>query len=262
MKAMTVAAVATATVASNISYAQPAPVFHMPTALPGSLSYLQPEDAPQMKPALTSHLNSAQQSDASAKQSIFPQGEKKMTKMISRPKTPIEFAQNLKTIFDDDLLLQDAFYIDANLKDVFNLDDVSIFDKDNAENRRISIIASVPGSVIPLRKISEDVGGLIPGAEFVGGRTIHRSGAVTAVLNFGMYKGGPDFDTSERIFAKRFFRVPPRPSPHGGPGAATAPHGNETWRHQQINGQLEKEITVGFNSAGELCRVLIEFKNN
>ena len=54
--------------------------------------------------------------------------------MISRPKTPVEFARNLKFILDHDLLLQDEFYTEANLKDIFNLEEVDVF-KDNRWQR-------------------------------------------------------------------------------------------------------------------------------
>ncbi|MCG5077609.1 hypothetical protein [Paraburkholderia tagetis] len=262
MKVVTAAAVATATVASNISYAQPTPVSDMPTTLPGNLRYAQPEDAPQMARTLTSHLNSAQQADLPTNQSASPQGGEGVTQMISKPKTSVEFAQNLKVIFDDDLLLQDAFYTEAYLKDIFNLEEISIFDDANGADRQISIMANVPGSVIPRIKLSESFGGSTSGARFGGGKTTHQSGSVTAVLNFGVYEGGPDFDRTERIFAKKFVRVPPQPSPHGGPGEATAPHGNETWKFEQVDGQIEKKLTVGFNSAGELSRVLVELKKN
>ncbi|AZQ54090.1 hypothetical protein [Burkholderia cenocepacia] len=261
MKAITATAVATATVASNISYAQPAPASDMPAALPGSLRYTQPEDAPQMAPALTSYLNAAQQASLPKNQSVSPQGGKEVAQMISKPKTPIEFVQNLKVIFDGDLLLQDAFYTEDNLKDIFNLDEVSVFDDVDGGERRIAIMASVPGSVIPRRKVSEEFGGEAPGAQFVGGRTIHQSGLVTAAINFGIHKSGLDFDAAERIFAVKFVRVPPQPSPHGSSGPATVSHGNETWWYQQVCGSMERKITVGFNSDGELYRVLIELND-
>ncbi|WP_175693980.1 hypothetical protein [Burkholderia ambifaria] len=262
MKAVTAAAVATATVASNISYAQPVSASDAPATLPGSLQYAQPEDAPQFHPALKSNLSSTQQAGSPKAQSVSPQVGEEVKQMISRPKTPIEFVKNLKVIFDDDLLLKDAFYTEANLKDIFNLEEVRVFDDVRGTDRQISIMANVPGSVIPRRKVPEDFGGSAPGAQFGGGKTIHQSGVVTAVINFGIYKGGPGFDATEKIFSRKFVRVPSMPSPHGGPPTATAPHGNETWRYERVDGQMEKTVTVGFNSAGELSRVLIEFKNN
>ncbi|MDN7426571.1 MULTISPECIES: hypothetical protein [unclassified Burkholderia] len=260
MKAITATAVATATVASNISCAQPVPASDLPAALPGSLRYAQPDDAPQMAPVLTSRLNTAQQASSPTNQSVSLQGGKEVAQMISRPKTPVEFVQNLKVIFDGDLLLQDAFYTEENLKNIFNLEEVSIFDDVNGADRQISIMASVPGSVIPRRKVPEAFGGSIPGANFVGGKTINQSGVTTAVINFGMYEGGPDFNAAQKIFKSEFVRVPPQPSPHGGPGAATAPHGNETWRCQIVDSHIDKTITVGFNPAGELSRIIIDIK--
>ncbi|WP_232518018.1 hypothetical protein, partial [Burkholderia ambifaria] len=185
-----------------------------------------------------------------------------VTQMISRPKTPVEFAQNLKVIFDDDRLLQDAFYTETNLKDIFNLEMVSVIEKSDGVEQDISISGNVSDSVFPRIKTSEFFGGSAPGARFGGGKTIHQSGMVTAALNFGMYKGGPDFDAAMKIFANKFVRLPSEPFPHGGAGAPTAPHGSETWRCQQIDGQYEKTITIGFNSAGKLSNVLIELKKN
>ncbi|WP_124616466.1 hypothetical protein [Burkholderia contaminans] len=136
MKAVTAAAVATATVASNISYAQPVPATDLPASLPGGLRYAQPDDAPQMAPALTSHLNSAQQASSPTNQSISPQGGKEVTQTISRPKTPVEFVQNLKVIFDRDILLQDAFYTEANLKDIFSLENVSVIESSSDSEQK------------------------------------------------------------------------------------------------------------------------------
>ncbi|WP_321950079.1 hypothetical protein [Burkholderia cenocepacia] len=262
MKAVTAAAVATATVASNISYSQAVPASDLPAALPGSLRYAQPDDAPQMAPVLTSRLNSAQQASSPTNQSVSLQGGKEVTQMISRPKTPVEFVQNLKVIFDGDLLLQDAFYTEANLKDIFSLENTSVIESRSDSEQRLSISGSVSNSIFPRIETSEFFGGSVAGAGFVGGKTIHESGVVTAALNFGMYEGGPDFDAVVRIFANKFVRLPPEPFPHGGPGAPTAPHGSETWRYQQIGDQYEKTITAGFNSTGKLSNILIEVKKN
>ncbi|NTX42040.1 hypothetical protein HT749_01335 [Burkholderia cepacia] len=259
MKAITATAVATATVASNISYAQPAPASDMPAALPGSLRYTQPEDAPQMAPALTSYLNAAQQASLPKNQSVSPQGGKEVAQMISKPKTPIEFVQNLKVIFDENLLLQGAFYTEANLKDIFSLENVNVDSSIEDSEQNISISGSVSDAIFPRIKTSDFFGRSTSGAQFVGGK-IDQSGVVRAGLNFGMYEGGPDFDASTKIFEKKFVRVPPQPSPHGGPGAATAPHGNETWKFEQIDDQTERAITIGFNSAGSLSSVLIQIK--
>ncbi|WP_459625336.1 hypothetical protein [Burkholderia sp. 3C] len=262
MKALTAAAVATATVASNISYAQPAPVFHMPTALPGSLRYLQPEDAPQTAPALTSHLNSARQVVSPTNQSVSPQGGKEVTQMIPRPKTPVEFAKNLKVIFDSDLLLQDKFYTETNLKNIFNLEEVSISDDVDGGVRHILIMGSVPDSIISRRKVSEDFGGTVPGAQFVGGRKVHSSGFFSAALNFNLDKDGPNFDDAINIFAKKFIRLPPQLFSHGGPAKATEPHGNENWRYQQVDDKGCKIITISFDPTGNLSNIVIELNNN
>jgi len=262
MKAVPIIVATTVTVASNLSYAQPALTFDLQAVLPGSLRFVQPENAPQMIPALTSHLNSVQQTSSPANQSVSQKGGEGVTQMISRPKNPIEFAENLKVIFDGNLLLQDAFYTDANLKDVFNLEEVSIFDDAESGERQISIMASVPAAAIPRVKVSESGGESIAGANFVGGKKFLKNGSISAGLNFSLYGEGPDFGVTEKIFAEKFVRLPDEPSPHGGPPAATAPHGNETWKYRQVGCQMEKEVIIGFNPAGVLSSVLIEIKKN
>lgn len=155
MKAVTAAAVATATVASNITYAQPMPASDLPVALPGSLRYAQAENGPQRAPALTSQLNSVRQAASPTNQSVSPQGGEEVTKMISRPKTPVEFVQNLKAIFDGDLLLQDGFYTEENLKDIFNLEKVNVDNNIEDSGKNISISGSVSDSIFPRIKTSD-----------------------------------------------------------------------------------------------------------
>ena len=78
---------------------------------------------------MTSSLVLAQPAAPPAMQSVSPQAGEEVSHMISRPKTPTEYARNLKFIFDHDLLLQDEFYMEANLKDIFNLEEVSIINE-------------------------------------------------------------------------------------------------------------------------------------
>ena len=78
---------------------------------------------------MTSSLVLAQPAAPPAMQSVSPQAGEEVSHMISRPKTPTEYARNLKFIFDHNLLLQDEFYVEANLKDIFNLEEVSIVDR-------------------------------------------------------------------------------------------------------------------------------------
>ncbi|WP_175756631.1 hypothetical protein [Burkholderia ambifaria] len=259
MKAVTAVAVATATVASNISYAQPVPASDLLVALPGSLGYTRPDDTPQIAPALSSHLSSTQQADLTTSQSVLRENGKEVGKMIFRPKTPVEFAQNLKIIFDGDLLLQDSFYTEDNLSDIFSLEKVNIDNDIEDSEKNISISGAVSDSIFPRIKASEFFGGSASGAHFVGGKLVQAE-FVRAGLNFHMYVGGPDFYAATKIFEKKFVRVLPQPSPHGGPGLATAPHGNETWKFEQVDGQVNRAITIGFNSAGSLSSVLIQIK--
>ncbi|MGY6242760.1 hypothetical protein ACW910_35570 (plasmid) [Burkholderia ambifaria] len=259
MKTVTAAAVVTATVASNISYAWPTSASDMPATLPGSLRYMHTQGVPKMPSGLTSNLSFVQQTESLVASSVSPQ---EAQQMISRPKTPVEFVKNLKVIFDRDLLLGDAFYAEENLRDIFNLERVSVAHGGDGAERSISISGHVLDSVFPRIKTSEFMGGSMSGARFGGGKTIRASGAVTAALNFGMYAGSPDFDEAMKIFSNKFVRLPSMPSPHGGPGAPTASHGSETWRSQQVDGGLQKTMTIAFNSAGKLSDILIELKKN
>ncbi|MFI2757231.1 hypothetical protein, partial [Streptococcus suis] len=63
--------------------------------------------------------------------------------MISQPKIPVDIVNNLKVIFDSDLLLRDKFYTEANLKDIFNLEVASVIEKSDGAERNTSISGSV-----------------------------------------------------------------------------------------------------------------------
>ncbi|SAL11840.1 hypothetical protein AWB68_00055 [Caballeronia choica] len=211
---------------------------------------------------MTSSLVFAQPTAPPTMQSVSPQAGEEVSHMISRPKTPTEYARNLKFIFDHDLLLQDEFYVEANLKDVFNLEEVSIVDSGNKLERDISIAANPPASIFPRIKASEFFGGSVPSAGFVGGKKQSESGLTTAGINFGMNEGGPNFDETRRIFGESFVRLASLPNPHGGPPPATDPHGNESWRYQVFDDKTEKKITLSFNPGGQLKNILIEVNEN
>lgn len=211
---------------------------------------------------MTSSLLFAQPTAPPAMQSVSPQTGEELRLMISRPKTPIEYARNLKFIFDHDLLLQDEFYTEANLKDVFNLEEVSIVDNGDELERDISIAANPPSSIFPRIKASEMFDGSLPGAVFVGGKKNNESGSIIAGINFGMSEGGPNFDETRSIFGNDFIRLQPEPNPHRIFIPATAPHGNETWRYEFIGGSKKSMITLGFNAAGELSGVNVKLSQN
>ncbi|MBG0881341.1 MULTISPECIES: hypothetical protein [Burkholderia] len=98
------------------------------------------------------------------------------TKMTSRPKNAVDLVGNFKVIFDGDLLLQDKFYKIENMKDIFNLEMVSVIEQRDGAGRDISISGNVSDSVFQRIKTSEFFGGSAPGARFGGGKTIHQSG--------------------------------------------------------------------------------------
>jgi hypothetical protein len=209
---------------------------------------------------MTSSLVFAQPTAPPAMQSGSPQAGEEARHMISRPTTPIEYARNLKFIFDHDLLLQDQFYAEANLKDVFNLEEVSIINERNVAKRDFLILERLPISIFPRMESSDYVDGLTPAADFVGGKRGGADGTVTAGINFYMGESGPSFDETWRIFGEKFVRLDPMPHPHGSPPAAKAPHGNESWRYQLSGENAEKMVTLSFNPAGQLGRINLEVR--
>lgn len=184
-------------------------------------------------------------------------GEEK-SQIISRPKLAVEFARNLKYIFDHDLLLRDDFYSEDNLKIIFNLSEIKI----NKDDKGIYILSSDFVGIFPKKEGPKSFGGSIASASFVGNKIKDSSGSIVAGLNFGMKEGGPNFEETQRIFGKKLVLVYQVPSPHGAPLSATAAHGNESWRYGHCDGVVKKMINLGFNSNGELSDVLIELKIN
>ncbi|XHO61660.1 hypothetical protein BCC0191_004781 [Burkholderia ambifaria] len=261
MKAAALVVVVVTATASN-SYAEPAPASDASAKVPCSQHSAQRKYVYQPHTSWKSYLGFTEELDSIIARLICSKEGEEAAKMISRPKNTVGLVGNLKVIFDGDILLQNKFYTAENLKDIFNLEEVAVFDDRDGAERHISISGGVSDSVSPRIQTSERFGGSMRGAGFGGGKTIHQSGVVAAAINFGIYKGGPSFEATLKIFSKRFVLVPPQPSPHGGPGAPTAPHGNRTLRYRQVDDQIEKAITVGFNRNAELSRVIIEIKRN
>jgi hypothetical protein len=182
--------------------------------------------------------------------------------MIVRPKNQLELAQNLKYIFDHDLVLQDEFYTEASLKDLFGLDAIRRSDDATTSgDGNISIVSSKFSSIFPQSKSLESQK-FIPGANLTGGKTTFKSGVIAAAINFSMDEGGPSFDETWAIFGNKFIKLEPQfPGTFGGPLPARAPHGNENWRRQWIGNETERVLTLGFNRDAELSNIIIEIKN-
>jgi hypothetical protein len=196
-------------------------------------------------------------------QSVFPQIHEEVSQMIVRPKNKIELAKNLKYIFDHDLQLQDEFYTEASLKDVFNFDAMVINkSEDDNGDRRILVLANGLSATFPDPKIPGSTNSM-PGADLAAGKTIYQTGAITAYINFSMNEGGPSFDETWKIFEGKFSNLDPQPhGTFGGPLPTRVPHGNGSWRRQWVDGQSEKTLTLSFNRDAELSHILIEIKNN
>jgi hypothetical protein len=160
--------------------------------------------------------------------SALPQAREEISQMIVRPKHQMELAKNIKFILDQDLELDDAFYTEANLKDFFNLDSVLIDDDDIGNgNRKISVVSSKFSVIFPQPQIRGSAN-FAPGAHLVAGRTLYKTGVVTAAINFGMDEGGPSFYETWRIFGDKFIKLDPQPhGTFGGPLPTRVPHGNE-----------------------------------
>ncbi len=212
---------------------------------------------------VVSSLALAQPADPPQEQSGSPQMGEKMSHMISRPKTAIEYARNLKFIFDRDLLLRDDFYVEANLKDSFNLDEVSITNSGSPPERHVSIAANPPAYIFPRILASPLFGGSVPGATLVGGIRIDSLGSITAGLNFQLTEGGPSFAETQQIFGDDFSLISsPLPPPHGPLAIATAPHGNETWSKEGSSQNQKKVLTLSFNAAAQLTGITVKVEKN
>jgi hypothetical protein len=194
-------------------------------------------------------------------QSAFPQTHEEVSQMIVRPKNQIELAKNLKFIVDHDLELNDEFYTEATLKDVFNFDAMVINkSEDDNGDRRILVLANELSAIFPQPKTPGSTNSM-PGAQLGAGKTTYRTGAVTAHINFGMNEGGPTFGETWKIFGSKFSKLDPQPhGTFGGPLPTRVPHGNESWRRQWVDGQSEKTLTLSFNRDAELSHFLIEIK--
>jgi hypothetical protein len=207
--------------------------------------------------AVASSLSYAQPAHIQPQQVNAPQAGMEVTQMISRPKLPVEIAINLKYIFDHDLLLQDDFFTEARVEEIFNATEVGVINTDEDAKKRINVSATRFDAVFPTTSAVELSVGSIKRATLWAGKTSHASGLITAGLNFSMEEGGPNFSESQRIFGPNFSLLPSRPFMHGGPLPATALHGNEAWKLRVVTGEFKRDITLGFNRAGELSAVVI-----
>jgi hypothetical protein len=88
MMPVTTTAVATATVASNLSYAQPTAPPQAPATVASRLSYAQPVDPPEMPPAMVSSLNYAQPANPPAIQADSPHAGDTVSQMHRDTETP------------------------------------------------------------------------------------------------------------------------------------------------------------------------------
>ena len=207
--------------------------------------------------AVASSLSYAQPAHIQAQHVNAPQAGMEVTQMISRPNLPIEIAINLKYIFDHDLLLQDNFFSETRVEEIFNATEVAVINSEEDTKKRVSVSATKFDAVFPPTSAVDLSSGSTKRATLWAGKTLHASGLITAGLNFSMEDGGPNFSECQRIFGANFALIPSRPFMHGGPLPATALHGNEAWKFQVSTGKLKRDITLGFNPAGGLSAVVI-----
>jgi hypothetical protein len=180
----------------------------------------------------------------------------KESQVVSKPKSPIEFVQNFKYIFDHDLLLKDNFYLEENIKNIFNLKIVKI----NKKDEEILILSNDFSDVFRREKTQEAFWWSMPSASLIVFKGYDASGLIRAGLSFGIKAGGPSFQETRQILGAKFELLNQVPSPHSVLSPATAAHGNESWRYELLEREVKKTITVAFNPGGELSNVQIKFQ--
>lgn len=213
--------------------------------------------------AMASSLSYAQPAHIQAQHVNPPRASIEVTQMISDPTLPDEMVSNLKYTLDHDLLMQDDFYSESNVKTMFSAEEVTVLHSNDDTGQRVSVTSNSFDSIFPRRKASATFGGSVAGASLSARKTTLNSGSITAYLHFSIGTGGPDFQFVWRTFGDKFVLVPPRPrSFNAGPLLVTGIHGNENWRLNLIGNNLERDITLGFDEVGQLSNIIIEIKQN
>ncbi|WP_175756616.1 hypothetical protein [Burkholderia ambifaria] len=138
MKAAALVVVVVTATASN-SYAEPAPASDASAKVPCSQHSAQRKYVYQPHTSWKSYLGFTEELDSIIARLICSKEGEEAAKMISRPKNTVGLVGNLKVIFDGDILLQNKFYTAENLKDIFNLEEVAVFDDRDGAERHISI---------------------------------------------------------------------------------------------------------------------------
>lgn len=182
--------------------------------------------------------------------------------MIVGPKNQREIFENLKYVVDHDLILQDSFYDEATLKNIFGLDSIDCTDEVIDGDRKILILSNAFSTLFQKIYGSGYVNANI-NANLTGGKTTSKNGQIDAGINFYMSSGGPSFPETQFMFENKLVKLDPQfPGMYGRPQSARVPHGNETWRQRWTSNNLEKVLTLGFNNDAELARVIIEIYKN
>ncbi len=177
-----------------------------------------------------------------------------VVELISRPTLPIEFIKNIKYIFDHDLLLQNSFYDEKNLKNIFNLSKVSI-----SENEGDPWMSSGDFAGIFPRLMAEGaVGAAYASANITAGKYFSNQTAPDlANLHFRLSRGGPSFQSTISIFGNKFTRQDFTPIFHHQLTSPTSAYSNKNWNYSVSNGKITKTITLAFNSNGELSDIVV-----
>jgi hypothetical protein len=179
-----------------------------------------------------------------------------VTKLIPRPVLPIEFFENIKYIFDHDLLLRDDFFDENELKNVFNLTEMTLI-KEGRDAWMTSGDFAGPFSRLTAQGVSS--GGQPSASILVGKNFTNRSAPDLASLNFSMNQGGPNFEQTEAIFGNGFTYMNPTPNPHAVSQPTTGEHANQSWKQEHYNGNTRKSIIFGFNNNSELSAILLTY---
>lgn len=182
---------------------------------------------------------------------------KEVSQMIMDPKNLKEIFENLKYVVEHDLALDDGFYDEAHLKNIFALDSIYRKDETVDGDRKILVMSNA------ISQSFEKIYGCFLNVEFTanvnGGISIRKNGQTEGVISFYASNGGPTFSETQNIFGNGLIKLSPRfPGMYGRPQPANGPHGGEAWKQQWTNNNIEKELTLNFHADGELSNVLLK----
>jgi hypothetical protein len=183
--------------------------------------------------------------------------DKEFIAMVKAPATSRDVLERMKSALDENLLVQQDFFKDENLKRFFGLTDI-----------QSGVGAKNPGD---LWAAGHDFGGIFKGAEVDGNfyhganfsliRSAGASGKIKGVVKLVIPGILPKpsalyFDNVENVFGKTWERIN-ETLPDGPLPPPTGPHGNERIKYVIDDSLFNKTINVSFYGDGSLAGILI-----